>query len=243
MKNISHHDLLRILLTLMLVVGLAGCGDDDPTSPGPSYGTGLIGTWVTYNALDGGVPEPGGGTYGIGGTVVTINKDGTGASMDPEDIGTWDPFTWTQDGTTFNVTQGGSSWTMTAEVANNTLTITDVGDFVTIYQRYVGSGVLRGTWSIVSIVDDFAGGIQPVDPGDFSYRFNSDASVNYIVEGSVEDTTTYSTDDTVLTIGPANEPIEVSVFAVVGNTLYLFNFQEGSGMSEDQMFIMKFIKT
>ena len=242
MNNISRHHLLHILLVLMLAVGLAGCSDDDnPVVINDDFGTGVIGTWVTYNALDSGVPEPDGGTYGVGGTVITIIAGGAGHSMDPEDIGTLEPFTWTQEGTTFTVTQGGETWNMTAEVAGNTLTISDVGGFVTIYQRYIGPGVLVGTWSILSVVDDFAGGQLEVDPGDFSYRFNSDGSINYIVDGTVVDSATYSTDGPVLSM-VSGGPVEDGIFAVVGSNLYIFLFSPDSGMVGDEMFIMKFIK-
>ena len=72
---------------------------------------------------------------------------------------------------------------------------------------------------------------------DTTYRFNSNGTIDAIVDGGVMASADYSTDGIVMYIGPPQEPFVVSVFTVVGTNLYLFDW------TGDSVRISKFLKS
>ncbi len=87
----------------------------------------------------------------------------------------------------------------------------------------------------------FSGEYSSIEPGSFSYRFNSNGTIDYIVEGTVEESASYSTDGTLLFIGEPSNPFEVEVFAVTSTYLYLFEWM-GDPMT-GFVLVKKFLKT
>lgn len=242
----SHQHWLFVLLALAIALGAVGCGDEEspiePPDPPPPPSPTLPGTWVAFNALDEGVSEPDGGTWGAGGTVITILKDGTGNILDPEDVSAPEFFfTWSLEGETLTIAiDGGSTFALTTVLEDDILKITDDDDFQIIYQRYQGPSVLTGTWSIVSIVNEMSGGTQPVAPGDFLYSFDGSGGFHFSTDDGFGWDSTYATEIAVVTIREPPDPLIIGVYTVVGSSLYLF--VDNGDVLEDEIYIMKFAK-
>jgi len=223
-----------LLIVLLPWVGLAGCGESDSDS--------LAGTWVGYQLLMDGNADPDGGTNGIGGAVLVLHADGTGESIDPESPDLPVAFTWSQSGDTFTMSTGSTPDQVTCHRDGDLLTLTQVTGSHTIrtdWHLHRGGGVLIGTWDLTSLVDD-NGGTAPEPPGPLTYVFDRTGQVTALISGEPSADAEYSTDGPVLLIGPPADPYETAVFAVVGTTLFLFEYRPGD--PEDQLLVWRFTR-
>ncbi len=225
-KIFGRFSFTSVSFVLILACSLVGCSDDGPSGPGDtdgSYGTGLIGSWVEYDGLLNGSHDQYGGSFGAGGEVMVVRTDGTGEMSHVEDPAEVMAFDWTAasgvitvvsdefGGQTANYLQSGDQLTI--------LSVSEEGTYSFLYHRHLGSAALLGGWILQS-----SGGKQAADKDGLliALDFKTNGTVEYFESMGGEGTVPYSTDGPWMEMGSNPEPDDLYVFAVIGNTLYLF---------------------
>jgi len=233
MRAKSYAPAVCLLGILLLSLGQVGCGALMNLST-------LSGTWVGYEGLVDGEPEPAGDTSGVAGTILVLLRDGSGMSIDPEEPETHNWVNWLEVGDILKLTTESGTSELRIGRDGDTLTLSHAdGPHIlsTKWQLHVGPDVLIGSWALVSVVDD-NGGDAPSPPAQLRYEFDSAGQLAVFSGSQGLGTAEYSTDGPVLTIGPTSSPTQVMVFTVVGSTLYLF--QDVPASPEDQLLVWKF---
>lgn len=226
---------ITLISALALVCTLIGCSDDDNPGPIPND---LVGSWVAYQGLTNGSPDPNGGTSGEAGACFTLNADQTATSWDITDPESELHYTWSaSDGVMTAVSEEFGTQTVDYELSGDLLSfIYDDGEdtYSTLLKRHVGAAVLLATWEFVSMFDDYHSDL--IDVPAHTLRFAAGSIATFTEEGESPINMSYSTDGYLASIGTWGD----FIFTVVGTQLYLIQYVPGENEWEEQLTIMTY---
>jgi len=241
--TIGYHRLFSLLALILAASVFVGCSDDDDPCCPPLPNSGIVGTWVGYQGLMNGSPEPDGGSYGEAGSTMTLRNDYTGTMWDISTPNEIFEFTWSVDqGVVTAVSQEFGTQTASYTLNDDDLAITVVesdGTYTSLYRRHVGPSVLHASWQLISALDDYQGIDLGVDPHTLQFAANGQATM--AVAGQGPEVFAYTTDGIFVDYGNGPfEPYNRFVYTVVGNVLYLVVHVPGPDVWEDVLVILKY---